>query len=70
MSVIFQKYIDDITRNRGEKDWIVIVAGEQIVKNSEYDFHFELGGEKGETSFDFLEPIPNDMEKVKQLQEK
>ena len=63
----FQKYIDDITRNRGEKDWIVIVAGEQIVKNSEYDFHFELGGEKGETSFDFLEPIPNDMEKVKLL---
>ena len=63
----FQKYIDDITLNRDEKDWIVIVAGEQIVKNSPYDFHFELGGEKGETSFDFPEPIPNDMEKVKQL---
>ncbi|MBQ2402379.1 MAG: ion transporter, partial [Prevotella sp.] len=49
----FQLFIDDITRDKGKTDWIIVLAGEQVVKNSPYDFHFELGGEKGETSFDF-----------------
>lgn len=64
---VFQQFIDDITKGRGKNDWIVVIAGEQIVKNSPYDFHFELGGEKGETSLDFEGAIPNDMETVKRL---
>lgn len=64
---VFQQFINDITKGRGKDDWIVIIAGEQIVKNSPYDFHFELGGEKGETSLDFEGAIPNDMETVKRL---
>ena len=64
---LFQKYIDDITCGKGKNDWIVVIAGEQVVKNSPYDFHFELGGEKGEKSFDFEGCIPWDSEKVEQL---
>jgi hypothetical protein len=45
----------------------VIIAGEQIVKNSPYDFHFELGGERGDTSFDFDGCIPWDSKKVEML---
>lgn len=63
----FQQFVDDITRDKGRNDWIVVVAGEQVVKNSPYDFHFELGGDKGETSFDFEGCIPWDTAKVKQL---
>lgn len=62
----FQKFIDDITRNRDENDWIVVVAGEQVVKNIT-DFHFEFGGERGETSFDFPECITHDKHLLKQL---
>ena len=65
----FQQFVDDITRDKGRNDWIVVVAGEQVVKNSPYDFHFELGGDKGETSFDFEGCIPWDTAKVKQLYE-
>ena len=63
----FQQFVDDITRDKEKNDWIVVVAGEQVVKNSPYDFHFELGGDKGETSFDFEGCIPWDTAKVKQL---
>ena len=66
-NAIFQEYIDDITRGRGKNDWIIIIAGEQVVKNSPYDFHFELGGERGETSFDFEECIPWNGVLTKQL---
>lgn len=66
---VFQQFVDDITRGRGKNDWIVVVAGEQVVKNSPYDFHFELGGEKGETSFDFEDCIPWNGALVKQLYE-
>ena len=64
---LFQEYIDDITHGKGKGDWIVVIAGEQVVKNSPYDFHFELGGEKGEKSFDFEGCIPWDAVKVEQL---
>lgn len=64
---LFQQFVDDITRDKGKTDWIIVIAGEQVVKNSPYDFHFELGGEKGETSFAFEDCIPWDMVKVKQL---
>ena len=65
----FDAFINDITAGRSNNDWIVVIAGEQIVKNSPYDFHFELGGERGETSFDFEGCIPWDSDKVKQLYE-
>lgn len=63
----FDAFINDITAGKTSKDWVVIIAGEQIVKNSPYDFHFELGGERGETSFDFEGCIPKDSAKVEEL---
>ncbi len=65
-NVDFQQFISDIVSNRDENDWIVVVAGEQVVKNIT-DFHFEFGGEKGQTSFDFPECITHDKQKLKQL---
>ena len=65
----FKAFINDITRGKGKNDWIVVIAGEQIVKNSPYDFHFELGGERGETSFDFEGCIPWNGKLTKQLYE-
>lgn len=62
----FCQFVDDITRNRGENDWIIVIAGEQVVKNIT-DFHFEFGGEKGETGFDFPECITHDRVMLKQL---
>lgn len=65
----FKAFIEDITRGKGKNDWIVIIAGEQIVKGSPYGFHFELGGEHGEKSFDFEGCIPWNHEVVRQLYE-
>ena len=65
-NIDFQQFVNDIISNRDEDDWIIVVAGEQIVKNIT-DFHFEFGGEKGETSFDFPECITHDKQKLKQL---
>lgn len=65
----FKTFIDDITHGKGKNDWIIVIAGEQIVKNSPYDFHFELGGDRGETSFDFDECIPWNRSLTKQLYE-
>lgn len=65
----FRMFVDDITRGKGKNDWVVVIAGEQIVKNSPYDFHFELGGEQGETSFDFEDCIPWNSVLAKQLYE-
>ena len=66
---VFREFINDITRGMGKDDWIVVIAGEQIVKNSPYDFHFELGGERGEASFDFEGCIPWNRDLTKQLYE-
>jgi voltage-gated potassium channel len=63
---VFQQFIDAITSDRSENDWIIVIAGEQVVKNIT-DFHFEFGGEKGETSFDFEECITHDKKLLKQL---
>ena len=65
----FRIFVDDITRDKGKNDWVVVIAGEQVVKNSPYDFHFELGGEQGETSFDFEDCIPWNSVLAKQLYE-
>lgn len=62
----FQNFIEDITKDRDENDWIIVLAGEQVVKNIT-DFHFEFGGEKGETSFDFPGCITHDKQLLKQL---
>lgn len=63
---VFQQFIDAITSDRSENDWIIVIAGEQVVKNIT-DFHFEFGGEKGETSFDFEECITHDKKTLKRL---
>ena len=65
----FKEFINDITCGKDKNDWIVVIAGEQVVKNSSYDFHFELGGERGETSFDFEGCIPWNGKLTKQLYE-
>ena len=65
----FKTFIDDITHGKGKNDWIIVIAGEQIVKNSPYDFHFELGGDRGERSFVFDECIPWNRSLTKQLYE-
>ena len=65
----FKAFIDDITCGKGKNDWIIVIAGEQIVKNSPYDFHFELGGDRGEMSFDFDDCIPWNRSLAKQLYE-
>lgn len=62
----FLQFVDDITRNRSENDWIIVIAGEQVVKNIT-DYHFEFGGEKGETRFDFPECITHDRVMLKHL---
>ena len=65
----FDLFINDIVRGKGKDDWIIVLAGEQIVKNSPYDFHFELGGERGEKSFDFKDRIPWNSALTQQLYE-
>lgn len=65
----FKEFINDITCGKDKNDWIVVIAGEQVVKNSSYDFHFELGGERGETLFDFEGCIPWNGKLTKQLYE-
>ncbi|MBR4689957.1 MAG: ion transporter [Bacteroidales bacterium] len=63
---VFDAFISDIVEGKNATDWIVLIAGEQIVKNIT-DIHFEFGGEKGCDSFDFPECITNDKEKLKLL---
>jgi len=62
----FQSFVNDVIAGRNENDWIIVVAGEQVVKNITH-FHFEFGGEKGETSFDFEGGISPNREKLKEL---
>ncbi|MBP5548110.1 MAG: ion transporter [Bacteroidales bacterium] len=62
----FQSFVNDIVAKRGKGDWIVVIAGEQIVKNKTH-LHFEFGGEKGEERFDFEGGIAPDREMVKIL---
>ena len=62
----FQQFITDVITGRGKGDWIVVIAGEQIVKN-QTDLHFEFGGEKGEERFGFEGGIAPDRATVKTL---
>ena len=62
----FQQFADDILAGREKGDWIIVVAGEQIVKNQTH-LHFEFGGAKGEDSFDFEGGITPDRATLKTL---
>ena len=62
----FQQYINDILDGRGKGDWIIVIAGEQRVKNKTH-LHFEFGGEQGEERFDFEGGIAPDRATVKIL---
>jgi voltage-gated potassium channel len=63
---VFQQFVNDILADKGKGDWIIIIAGEQVVKNKTH-FHFEFGGEKGEQGFDFEGGITPDRKKLKVL---
>jgi len=63
----FNQFVKDITNGRNENDWIIIIAGEQVVKNAATDFHFEFGGEKGETSFELPNSTVHNTVLLKQL---
>ena len=65
-NVSFQQFTDDILAGRGKGDWIVVVTGEQIVKEKTH-LHFEFGGKTGEESFDFEGGIAPDRATVKAL---
>ena len=62
----FLRFADHILTGRGKEDWIIVIAGEQIVKNKTH-MHFEFGGETGEERFDFEGGIAPDRDTVKKL---
>lgn len=62
----FQRFAKHILDGRGKGDWIIVIAGEQRVKNKTH-LHFEFGGETGEERFDFEGGIAPDRSMVKTL---
>ena len=62
----FQHFVGDILAGRGKGDWIIVIAGEQTVKNKTH-LHFEFGGDTGEDRFDFEGGIAPDRVTVKKL---
>lgn len=62
----FQRFASHILEGRGKGDWIIIMVGEQRVKNKT-SLHFEFGGETGEESFDFEGGIAPDRTLLKTL---
>ena len=62
----FQHFASDILSGRGKGDWIIVIAGEQTVKNKTH-LHFEFGGDTGEDRFDFEGGIAPDRDTVKKL---
>lgn len=62
----FQRFAKHILDGRGKGDWIIVIAGEQRVKNKTH-LHFEFGGETGEERFDFEGGIAPDRAMVKKL---
>lgn len=63
----FNKFINDIAEGRGKDEWIIVIAGEQVVKNAETDFHFNSGAEKDSDTFDCSEHLVLDLCKVRSL---
>ena len=62
----FQRFANHILDGRGQDDWIIVVVGEQRVKDVT-DLHFEFGGATGEQSFDFEGGIAPDRTTVRRL---
>ena len=62
----FQRFADHILEGHGKGDWIIVVVGEQRVKNKT-DVHFEFGGDTGEQRFDFEGGIAPDRATVRRL---
>ena len=62
----FQRFASHILDGRGKDDWIIVVVGEQRVKDVT-DLHFEFGGATGEDRFDFEGGIAPDRMTVRQL---
>lgn len=62
----FQSFADHVLEGRSKDDWIIVIAGEQTVKNKTH-LHFEFGGEIGEERFDFEGGIAPDRDTVKKL---
>ncbi len=62
----FQHFASDILSGRGKGDWIIVIAGEQTVKNKTH-LHFEFGGDTGEERFDFEGGIAPDRDTVKKI---
>lgn len=65
-NAIFLSFADHVLEGRSKDDWIIVIAGEQTVKNKTH-LHFEFGGETGEEHFDFEGGIAPDRETVKKL---
>lgn len=62
----FQRFASHILDGRGKDDWIIVVVGEQRVKDVT-DLHFEFGGATGEERFDFEGGIAPDRAMVRTL---
>ena len=62
----FQHFVGHILDGRGKDDWIIVVVGEQRVKDVT-DLHFEFGGATGEERFDFEGGIAPDRTTVRRL---
>ncbi len=62
----FQRFANHILEGHGKGDWIIVVVGEQRVKNKT-DVHFEFGGDIGEQRFDFEGGIAPDRATVRRL---
>ena len=65
-NAIFLSFDDHVLEGRSKGDWIIVIAGEQTVKNKTH-LHFEFGGETGEERFDFEGGIAPDRDTVKKL---
>ncbi|MBQ3579606.1 MAG: ion transporter [Bacteroidales bacterium] len=65
-NTIFLSFADHVLEGRSKGDWIIVIAGEQTVKNKTH-LHFEFGGETGEERFDFEGGIAPDRDTVKKL---
>ena len=62
----FHLFANHILDGRTKDDWIIVIVGEQRVKNKT-DIHFEFGGETGEESFDFEGGIASNRTTVRKL---
>lgn len=62
----FQRFANHILEGHGKGDWIIVVVGEQRVKNKT-DVHFEFGGDTSEQRFDFEGGIAPDRATVRRL---